>query len=167
MPGINDLSNSNFLTQLDCEPPLTVTISAWKNENVAPDNQQPDMKFTLYFHDAKPLVLNKTNGELINVVHGGGDNFDNWIGKQITLYRDKSIMYSGKPVGGIRVEVPRGGHQEKIGNAMNQHNTGQGFHQPVNNQEPAPPFNPDLANAPNNEGREATGDAPTGDNIPF
>ena len=148
MAGINDLANSNYLTQLDCEPPITVTISGWKNENVAPDNQPPDLKFTLYFNECKPLVLNKTNGELINVVHGGGDNFDNWIGKQITLYRDRSIMYSGKPVGGIRVQVPRGGHQETINNAMNQHNQG---------PQTGSPFNPDLADAPNNGGREAEG----------
>lgn len=107
MPNVNDLTNSRFLKQDDCEPPVLVTIKDYELVNVAPADQKEDKKYVLHFEeDVKPLVLNKTNGSLISVITRSGD-FDNWIGHKIVLFKDPSISFGGKLVGGIRVRAPR------------------------------------------------------------
>ena len=106
MPNVNDLKNSQFLTKEDVEPPVKVTIKSYKEQNVEMEGEPERKKWTLFFHELdKPLVLNMTNGQRIKVVTGSAD-FDNWIGKKITLYNDKTVSFAGKLTGGIRVFVP-------------------------------------------------------------
>ena len=50
---------------------------------------------------AECLALNKPNGRAICDLYG--EDMDNWIGKQIALYVDRSIRMYGLPVSGIRV----------------------------------------------------------------
>ena len=112
MPNVSDLSNSNYVKKEDCEPPVQVTIAGYEQVNVAMDNQPKDMKWILKFsqENIKPLVLNQVNGQLIAQivqdvygVHNMSGDFDNWIGKNIELYNDKTVMFQGKLVGGVRV----------------------------------------------------------------
>ena len=105
MPTVDDLKSSRFLTKNDVEPPITVTIKCYEKMNVALETEAPEQKWTLYFKEVdKPLVLNVTNGELIGLVTGSR-NLDDWIGKQITLYNDKTVSFGGKLIGGVRVRV--------------------------------------------------------------
>lgn len=105
MPTVNDLKSSKFLTKHDVEPPVLVTIQSYEELNVAMESQAPEMKWTLSFKELdKPLVLNMTNGQLIEIITGSED-FDNWIGKQIVLYNDKTVSFAGKITGGIRVRA--------------------------------------------------------------
>ena len=107
MPNVNDLTNSRFLKQDDCDPPVLVTIRGYELVNVAPADQKEDKKYVLHFdEDVKPLVLNKTNGSLIAVITGSTD-FDNWTGHKLVLFKDPSISFGGKLVGGIRVRAPK------------------------------------------------------------
>lgn len=107
MPNVNDLKSSKFLTKNDVEPPILVTIKSYECMNVAPENQAPEEKWCLNFNEVdKPLVLNMTNGQLISVIAKSGD-FDHWIGKQIVLYNDKTVMFAGKLTGGIRVRASK------------------------------------------------------------
>jgi len=102
------LKSSKFLTKNDVEPPVTVTIKAYKRQNVALESQLPEEKWVLYFRELeKPLVLNMTNGMAIASI-AGSESFDDWIGKKIVLYHDRNISYAGKIVGGIRVCPPKG-----------------------------------------------------------
>jgi hypothetical protein len=72
------------------------------------ESQAPEHKWVLYFEKVeKPLVLNKTNGHLIESI-AGSDDFDDWIGKQIVLYNDTTVMFGGRQTGGIRVRAPKG-----------------------------------------------------------
>lgn len=106
-PNVNDLKSSKFLTQNDVEPEVLVTITGYKQMNVALESDSPDEKYALTFRELpKPFVLNITNGKLIEVILGS-DDFDEWIGQQIILYRDKTIMFAGELKGGIRVKAPR------------------------------------------------------------
>jgi len=96
MPNVNDLRNSQFLTKEDVEPPVKVTIKSYKEQNVEMEGEPERKKWTLFFKELdKPLVLNMTNGQRIEVITGS-DNFDDWIGKEITLYNDKSVSFGGK-----------------------------------------------------------------------
>lgn len=106
MPNVNDLKNSQFLTKEDVEPPVKVTIKSYNEQNVELEGEPERKKWTLFFHELdKPLVLNMTNGQRIQVITGSGE-FKDWIGKQITLYNDKTVSFAGKLTGGIRVFVP-------------------------------------------------------------
>jgi len=108
MPKVSDLKQSKYLTKEDCTPAILVIIGGYEQVNVAMENQAPDMKWALTFHDGvKPLVLNQTNGQVISVITGS-DDFDDWIGHKIVLYNDPTIMFGGKMTGGIRVRTPKG-----------------------------------------------------------
>ncbi len=107
MPTIDDLKDSPYLVQKDCEPPLKLTIDGWSREDLSRDNEPAEMKYVLSFREnVKPLVLNLTNFERISEVTGEPD-CENWTGREITLYRDKNVMMGQKKVGGIRVYVPQ------------------------------------------------------------
>lgn len=109
MPNVNDLKDSKFVTKGDVEPDVLVTIKSYKEMNVSLESQAPEMKWVLYFHELpKPLVLNSTNGQLIQMITGSED-FDDWIGKKVILYNDKTVSFAGKITGGIRVKAPQGG----------------------------------------------------------
>jgi len=117
-PNVNDLKSSKFLTKNDVEPPILVTIKSYECMNVAMENQAPEEKWCLHFNEVdKPLVLNMTNGQLISVIAKSGD-FDHWIGKQIVLFNDETVMFAGKMTGGIRVQASKGGqpNPEYVGN---------------------------------------------------
>lgn len=103
----SELSESKYLKKEDVMPAISVTIAGINKENLARDGEIPEMKFILNFEgDIKPMVLNPTNGALIEHILGD-DEMDNWTGKKITLYNDPSVSYGGKLTGGIRVQIPQ------------------------------------------------------------
>jgi hypothetical protein len=105
--NINELSTSNYLKKEDVTPPIIVTISGLTHENLAKENEAPEMKYVIQFSEAvKPMVLNLTNGKLIAMVTGEEDT-DNWIGKKITLWNDPTVSFGDKMTGGIRVQLPQ------------------------------------------------------------
>lgn len=113
MPDISALSQSNFLKRADVGAGKLLTIDKCEQMNVAKDNAPKEMKWCLVFaEDEKPMVLNRTNAELI-AQFSGERNSDNWGGVRIVAYDDPSISYGGKLVGGIRVRAPRGAASQK------------------------------------------------------
>ena len=105
--NISQLKNSQFLKKEDVGVGVLVTISNCTEENVALPGAPQEMKWALHFAELeKPLILNQTNGTLIQTITGSPES-DDWVGKKIVLYSDPSIMYAGKLVGGIRVRAPR------------------------------------------------------------
>ena len=50
-----------------------------------------------------PFLLNKTNIKRIAKLFG--DDTDEWMGKEVTLYNDPDVEYMGEVVGGLRVRV--------------------------------------------------------------
>ena len=107
MPNVNDLKNSKFLAKEDVEPDVLVTIESYEEVDVSMDDKPTQNKWVLHFREMdKPMVLNKTNGMLIESIIGSGE-FDDWVGKKIVLYNDKSVMFAGEFTGGIRVRVDK------------------------------------------------------------
>lgn len=107
MPSVDDLKQSNYLTQADVGKGLLVTISHWEEVNMAQDNKPKDMKYVLFFReDHKPMSLNYTNGSIIGQIAGTND-LDEWAGTKIVLFVDPSIMFGTKRVGGIRARAPK------------------------------------------------------------
>lgn len=104
---VSELKQSRYLTKEDVGDGQLVVIDKVTQEDVAMEGEKPDVKWCLWFkHVEKPMVLNSTNGQLIAKITGSEDS-DGWIGKQIELYNDPSIMFAGKVVGGIRVRAHR------------------------------------------------------------
>lgn len=105
--NISELSNSNYLSKKDLVRPILATIARVEHENVAMEGEEEKLRYVLYFEGLhKGLVLNVTNGALIAQATGSEES-DGWIGRQIVLYHDPSVMMRGKAVGGIRVRAPR------------------------------------------------------------
>lgn len=109
MPTVNDLKDNRFLTKEDVEPDVLATISSYDRMDVSMESEPRKDKWVLRFKELdKPLVLNVTNGQLVAAIVGS-DDFDRWIGQEIVLYNDKTIMFQGKLTGGIRVRASKGG----------------------------------------------------------
>lgn len=117
-PNVDDLKQSRFLTQKEVDPPKLVTIKSYEQMNVARQTAEPDMRYVLYFHELeKPMTLNATNGGLIRAITGSNpladDEFAEWVGKKIVLYREPNVSFGGELVGGIRCRAPRNQPQEQ------------------------------------------------------
>lgn len=107
MPHISEIRQSKYLQKSDCTPDILVTITNCTQENVAMEGKPPELKWCLHFKEqAKPMVLNSVNAQLIAGIIGNEDT-DNWYGHQVVLYNDPSIAMQGKLVGGIRARKPQ------------------------------------------------------------
>lgn len=104
-PNINKMKDSNYLSKGDVEPPITLTITKCEKKDVSLESEPEEMKWVIDFQqDYKPMILNWTNINLIAAATGEEES-ENWAGKDITLYNDKTIMFMGKVTGGIRVNA--------------------------------------------------------------
>ena len=96
---------SSYLKQSDFdESGYIVTISHFKQENVAPEDKPVENKWVVFFKEFpdKGMVLNTTN---INGMAAacGSDDTDDWTGKEVIVYVDPTVGYGGKITGGLRV----------------------------------------------------------------
>lgn len=110
MANFSEVSTSKYLKKEDLKKPRRATITNFKKENLAMSGQNPNLKFVLYFQqgDIKPFVCNQTNAQ--RIIHGFGfpdDKLERWIGKQIILDVDPTIMFQGKMTGGVVVRMPK------------------------------------------------------------
>lgn len=107
MPKLNEMIESKFIKKDDVGDGILVTITGVDRYNVAMQGAPEELKWCLDFREIeKPLVLNVTNMRVIETTLGS-DNTDDWIGKQIVLYNDPSVMYKGEIKGGVRVRASR------------------------------------------------------------
>jgi hypothetical protein len=90
----------SYLKQDDFDEPAVLTISGAEGTRFEDEDKE---KLVLYFDELdKGLVCNATNITLL-ISLTGSDDTDDWVGKQVTVYADKSIMFAGKKVGGLRI----------------------------------------------------------------
>lgn len=72
---------------------------------IATEKVGDDQKMVIYFQGAqKGMVCNRTNADTIADLYG--EDTDSWIGRELILYVDPTVMYAGKRVGGVRVKAP-------------------------------------------------------------
>jgi hypothetical protein len=110
---LNDLSfdelvptQSKYLAKTDVgDEGLVLTIKGFRMETLKGDDGDED-KMILHFQepDTKPMVLNRTNSQLIGVVTGA-TKAGEAIGKQIVVYNDKTIAFGGRITGGLRIRA--------------------------------------------------------------
>lgn len=101
MPKTSDMFPSKWLKASDFEDgDATLTIREVGQERIGQGKDAAD-KFVLYFVDEdRGLVLNKTNVGTIAKLHG--DDTDDWIGKDVTLFATE-VQFQSEMVEAIRV----------------------------------------------------------------
>lgn len=93
-------SESEYITKEDLPRPVKVIIAGASLIDL--DNEQ---KVVLHFKGKnKGLVCNKTNLRILAASFADSET-DHWLGKEIIIYNDPSVMYAGKVAGGVRVKV--------------------------------------------------------------
>ena len=103
----SQMIESKYLKQEDVDEDTPVTVQLLKKVNVARDDETPEYRWTIKFHEFdKPMVLNATNIKRLSKALG--DDTDGWEGNSVILYVDPDIEYAGKVVGGLRLKaIPR------------------------------------------------------------
>jgi hypothetical protein len=101
MPKIGDMYPSRYLKAGDFEDgDATLTIADIRQERIG-QGRDADDKWIVYFEEEeKGLVLNKTNSNSIAKLHG--DDTDDWIGKEITLFATE-VQFQSEMVEAIRI----------------------------------------------------------------
>jgi len=96
--------SSKYLSKEDVgEDGAILTIEGFRLETIKTDDGDED-KIILYFQeDVKPMVVNRTNSQLLKQVTGA-KTAGEARGKQIVVYNDPSIQFAGKITGGIRIK---------------------------------------------------------------
>lgn len=96
---------SKFLTADDVRTPKLIFISMLTEEEVAREpkvilrGNTPD-------GDEHKIVMNKTNIEKLIEIFGTDDS-DQFIGEAVVVYRDPSIKFNNRAVGGIAFRKPK------------------------------------------------------------
>ena len=103
MPKLSDLKTSKYLRKEDVDPAKQATITGYEQVNMAQNGDPEELKWVLKFDTLKPLALNVTNGTILADIFGS-DDFDDWVGKPIVLFNDKTVVYNGR-VGGTRIKA--------------------------------------------------------------
>ena len=101
-----DLSGS-FLKQsdFDTDPAITFTIRTVEKKQFEAKNGRPaEAKWVVTFDGDRSLGLNKTNLALL--AKWFGKRASAWKGQRVTVYKDESISFGGRLVGGLRVRKP-------------------------------------------------------------
>ena len=175
---VSELRESRFLKKEEVGNGTLATIREIYQENVAKSGAPEEYKWVLSFNELeKPMVLNSVNGQIIAQITGSEDS-DGWIGAQIELYNDPSIMFAGRLTGGIRVCAPGARPQTSMQRpqrqaplpTMNQQQRPQG--QPMQGQggvRQARQFAPPPAGyqSPQQQGMEMPPGVPTDDDVPY
>lgn len=108
--NVNDLSfdelvpsKSKYLSKADVgEDGLVLTIKGFRMETIEGDDGQEDKMVMHFIEDVKPMVLNRTNSQLVAVATSASKVGDA-KGKQIIVFNDPTVGFGGKITGGLRI----------------------------------------------------------------
>ena len=96
--------DSRYLKQADVgEYGMVLTIAGFTVESVKGDDGDEDKVVMHFAEDVKPMILNKTNSNLLRVVTGTNRAGDA-KGHKIVVYADPTISFGGRVVGGLRIK---------------------------------------------------------------
>ena len=100
-----DFVGGTFIKKEDLAAgPQRFTIQGVSKTTFEAKNGQPAEDVLQLELDERQFSLNKTNIKILIGAHGG--KTDGWIGKSVILYVDPNVMFSGRLVGGVRVQIP-------------------------------------------------------------
>ena len=101
-------SKSKYLTKDDVgEDGLILTVKGFRMETLESDEGDEDKMVLHFVEDIKPMVLNRTNAQLIAVATGAKVAGDA-KGKKIVVFNDPTVSFGGKITGGLRIKKVSG-----------------------------------------------------------
>lgn len=101
-------SQSKYLSKADVgEDGLILTIKGFRTETLKSDEGDEDKMVMHFVEDVKPMVLNRTNAQLVSVATGAKKVGDA-KGKQVIVYNDPTVGFGGKITGGLRIKKVTG-----------------------------------------------------------
>ena len=101
--NLNEMFPSNYLTKNDLVNSRVLIMSKITRQEVWRKNGK-QIAIVLHFDgNAKPMVLNKTNGIAIARIYG--PDTSTWIKKPIEVFHDPNVTLGRDRVGGIRVRA--------------------------------------------------------------
>ncbi len=100
-----DFVGGSFIKKEDLAAgPQRFTIQRVSKTTFEAKNGQPAEEVLQLELDERQFSLNKTNLKIL--IGAYGRNTGDWVGKTIVLYVDANVMFSGRLVGGVRVQIP-------------------------------------------------------------
>lgn len=103
MPKVSQMIVSKFITHVDVERPVIVTVRTLSLEKVGREDDD-EQRWIMWFNELKKgLRLNVTTLRVFEAAYG--DDSDRWIGRRVKLYWDPAVQFGGKLVGGVRVRL--------------------------------------------------------------
>jgi hypothetical protein len=122
MTNINEMtfdqlvpSNSKYLSKDDVgEDGLILTIKGFRMETLKNDDGNEDKMVLHFVEDVKPMVLNRTNSQLVAVATGARVAGDA-KGKQVVVFNDPTVSFGGKITGGLRIKKLAGEPKPAVG----------------------------------------------------
>lgn len=100
-------SDSKYLRKDDVgEDGTILTIKGFTRETVKGDDGDED-KVVMHFEEAvRPMILNKTNSQLLATITGAKVAGDA-KGKKLVVFNDPSVSFGGRVTGGLRLHKHR------------------------------------------------------------
>lgn len=93
---------SNYLRATAVPKPIEVTIERVVVEKVG-IGEEASEKLVVYFEEVdQGLVASKTVLQQLAALLESEET-DEWIGRRVTLFNDRTVTFKGKTVGGLRV----------------------------------------------------------------
>jgi hypothetical protein len=97
-------SNSKYLTKDDVgEDGMVLTVKGFRMETLKSDDGEEDKMVLHFMEDVKPMVLNRTNSQLVGIATGA-KTAGEARGKQIVVYNDPTVSFGNKITGGLRIK---------------------------------------------------------------
>lgn len=97
-------SESKYLAKGDVgEDGMILTIKGFKREVLKSDDGDEEKTVMYFEEDLKPMILNRTNAQLLPIVTGA-KTAGEAKGKKVVVYNDATISFGGKITGGLRVK---------------------------------------------------------------
>jgi hypothetical protein len=113
-------SNSKYLSKADVgEDGIVLTIKGFRMETLESDDGNEEKTVMHFIEDFKPMVLNRTNAQLVGVCTGA-KTAGEAKGKQIVVFNDPTIAFGGKITGGLRIKKVTGSPKLVTGNGKSE-----------------------------------------------
>jgi hypothetical protein len=110
-------SKSKYLSKDDVgEDGMILTIKGVRMETIETDEGSEDKVILHFSENVKPMVLNRTNAQLIAAVTGA-KNAGEAKGKKIVVYNDIAVSFGGKVTGGLRIKKVSGAPKQVAADA--------------------------------------------------
>lgn len=101
-------SKSKYLTKDDVgEDGMILTVKGVRMETLETDEGNEDKVVLHFIENVKPMVLNRTNAQLIAVATGA-KTAGEAKGKKIVVFNDPTVSFGGKITGGLRIRKATG-----------------------------------------------------------